>query len=84
MKSSIQKCHFCGRLYESISDFDNGAFACPRCIRAAKNNDFPGADIPEPTKKKFVESDGFFDEKEYLQEDKGNDFFEADAFYFPK
>lgn len=76
----ITKCKFCGRLFES-SEFSNGA--CPKCQSAARRNDFPGADVPAPEKKRFVESDGFFDEKEFLSEDKGS-FHESSGFHSTK
>lgn len=77
----VTKCYFCGRLFEANEFTSLSQPACPRCQGAAKRNDFPGVDTPPTKQKKFVESDGFFDEKEYLKEDKGSEFFEASEFH---
>lgn len=76
---SVVKCEFCGKLFEGIKPIDN---ACPSCVQEAKRNSQPYP--PDKKEKKFVESDGFFDEKEYLQEEKSSGFFESTEYNLPK
>ncbi len=71
----INKCQFCGKLFESEILATN---ACPACVAEARNN-FP----PEKKQKKFVESDGFFDKDDYLSEEKRSGFFESSEYNTP-
>lgn len=68
----INKCQFCGKLFESEILASN---ACPNCVAEARKN-FP----PIEKTKKFLESDGFFDKNEYISEDRGTEFFEASEY----
>lgn len=75
----VKKCDFCGRLFNT-GEGDMSGSACPLCQAAAKRNDYPPPPTLQQPKKKFVESDGFFDEKEFLSEDKNSEFFESDHY----
>jgi hypothetical protein len=73
----VNKCQFCGKLFEHEVLASN---ACPDCVIEARNN-FP----PKGEKrKKFLESDGFFDKDEYLSEEKSSGFFESSNYNLPR
>jgi hypothetical protein len=77
----VKKCAFCGRLFEGDERDWNDHQACPRCVSAAKRNDYPGTDDNREKPKKFLESDGFFSKEEYLSEDRGTEFFESSDYH---
>lgn len=79
--SNVVQCMFCQRLFEASEQTSIHHPACPRCQAAAKRNDFPGSEAPPAKQKKFVEGDGFFDAKDFLQEDKNKGFFEATEYH---
>lgn len=68
----IRKCEFCGKLFTEPRIPTN---ACPDCTEQANKN-FSNKD-----KKKFVECDGFFDQKDYLSEEKTSGFFESSEYH---
>lgn len=63
----VIKCKFCGNLFEgeaNLMDPDNKV--CGSCKEKAKQNTLNQSKQKET--KRFVESDGFFNKEEYLEE----------------
>ena len=73
--SEVVKCEFCNQLFVGRKAIDN---ACPTCLEIARRNSGQ-----EEKSKKFVESDGFFDNRDYLSEEKRSGFFESSEYNLP-